>query len=180
MSFPDEIKGAVSALDHDTRWKIVELIQEKKRLAYTELFRYLKVRKGTLTHHLNKLMENGILDNYAGENFDDPYSSYYELSRFGKDFISGLLSSIQVSLPFQIPTRGYLPAISSVKINTKNQNAYYTLDVLHPKCLISKEEHAYRDRDDDNLVKTIIAASFSPEDFRIALKKGSIYVKAEY
>ena len=98
MSFPNEIKEAVSALDNERRWRIVELVQDNEELAYTELLRILDVRKGSLTHHLNILMEGGILDNYSKGGFGGPYSSYYRLSRFGRDFLAGLLSSVEFTI----------------------------------------------------------------------------------
>lgn len=96
MIIPEEIKEAISALDHTLRWRIVELLQERDESAYTELLGILNIPKGSLTHHLNKLMENGIIDNYSKEEFGGPYSSYYRLSSFGKDLIAGILSSIQI------------------------------------------------------------------------------------
>jgi DNA-binding HxlR family transcriptional regulator len=95
MIFPNEIKESVSVLDSDLRWRIIELIYEGD-LSYTELLRKLEIRKGSLTHHLNKLIENGILDNYSMKEFGDPYNSYYRLSSFARDLIDGLLSSIKV------------------------------------------------------------------------------------
>ena len=98
MMFPEEMKEAVSALDHDIRWRIVELIEETRGLSYTELLEALGIQKGSLTHHLNRLMEGGIIDNYSEKEFRGPYNSYYRLSRFGKDFLDGLLSSIEFTL----------------------------------------------------------------------------------
>lgn len=111
MIFPDEIKEAVSALNHDIRWRIVELIQEEETLAYTELLKKLNIQKGSLSHHLNRLMEAGILDNYAKEEFGGPYSSYYKLSRFGEDFVAGLLSSVEMTLFIEAPQRRIAPQI---------------------------------------------------------------------
>lgn len=96
MIIPEEIKEAISAIDHNLRWHIVELLQERNESAYTELLGTLNIPKGSLTHHLNRLMENGIIDNYSKEEFGGPYSSYYRLSDFGKDLVTGILSSIQI------------------------------------------------------------------------------------
>lgn len=111
MIFPDELKEALSALNHDIRWRIVELIQEEETLAYTELLEKLNIQKGSLSHHLNRLMEAGILDNYAKEEFGGPYNSYYKLSRFGKDFVVGLLSSVEMTIPIEAPKRRIAPEI---------------------------------------------------------------------
>ncbi len=92
---PNEIKDAVSALGHELRWCIVERLQQSD-LSYTELLRSIKVSKGRLTHHLNRLMESGLVDNFSQGYVKEPYSSYYRLSDFGKDFISALLISVEV------------------------------------------------------------------------------------
>jgi DNA-binding transcriptional ArsR family regulator len=96
MPIPEEIKEAISALDNNIRWRIVEMLQKREESAYTELLGVLNVPKGSLTHHLNKLMESGIIDNFSKEEFGGPFSSYYRLSSFGNDMINGILSSIQI------------------------------------------------------------------------------------
>jgi len=102
MLVPEEIKEALSALDHNIRWRIIEMIEENSEMSYTGLLKKLAVQKGCLTYHLNRLMETGVLDNYSREEFNGPYSSFYQLSPFGKDLIAGLLSSVQFTpLPYR-------------------------------------------------------------------------------
>ena len=122
--FPKEIKEAVSALDHDVRWSIIELIQKNEEMAYTELLRTLNIKKGSLTHHLNSLMENGLLDNYSKEKFSGPYSSYYQLSRFGKDLITGLLSSVQ--FPPVVKEKRRAPKIVEFRSHTPKNHIGYS------------------------------------------------------
>lgn len=88
-------------MNHKIRWRIVELLQETEKLAYTELLEELNISKGSLNHHLTRLMEAGIIDNYAEGEFRGLYSSYYKLSAFGTDFAKGLLSSVEVTIPIQ-------------------------------------------------------------------------------
>lgn len=107
LVFSDEIKEAVEALASEKRWKIIELLQESEGLAYTELLNCLGIQKGSLSHHLSKLMEAGIIDNYSQDDFRGPYFSYYKLSQFGKDVISGLLSSVEVPIITKI-TKSYV------------------------------------------------------------------------
>ena len=95
---PDEIKSAVSALSHNTRWNIIEVLQQSD-MSYTELLKTVDIQKGSLTHHLNKLMYAGLVDNYSQGKFSGPYNSYYRLSAFGKDFLEFLLSSVEVAIP---------------------------------------------------------------------------------
>jgi DNA-binding HxlR family transcriptional regulator len=105
MIIPEDVKTAVSALSHQIRWRIIELIQEHEKLSYTEMLQRLAIHKGSLTHHLNRLMEAGMIDNYSEDGFFGPFSSYYQLSPFGKDLLMGLLSSFQFKpIPIRIET----------------------------------------------------------------------------
>lgn len=150
MILPQEIKEAVSALDHHTRWRIIELIQSNQKLSYTELLQSLSVRKGTLTHHLNKLMESGIIDNYSGEEFSGPYTSYYELSRFGKDFLAALIS------PFKLRTLFRAVKTKDTSINIDKANKFNNTDfkLIDLQCSISKEYY-YQALDSENTVEPI-------------------------
>ena len=95
---PDELKVAVSALSHKTRWEIIEALQQSE-LSYTELLKTIDIPKGSLNHHLIKIMEAGLIDNYSQGEFSGPYSSYYRLSSFGKNILRSLLSSVEVVIP---------------------------------------------------------------------------------
>ena len=94
---PNELIRAVLALSHKTRWDIIAKLQQQQ-LSYTELLNNTGMRKGSLTHHLNKLMDAGLIDNFSQGTISGPYSSYYRLSRFGKDFLTSLISSIEIPL----------------------------------------------------------------------------------
>jgi len=136
MIIPEEIKDAVSALDHDLRWRIVELLQEKNESAYTELLEMLNIPKGSLTHHLDKLMENGIIDNYSKEEFGGPYSSYYRLSSFGKDIIAGILSSIQIEPVIQTKKEHAVREISTFETYESGRYADFSrLEEMLVRCL---------------------------------------------
>jgi DNA-binding transcriptional ArsR family regulator len=127
MIIPEEVKEAVSALSHRIRWRIVDLFLENESLSYTELLLRLKVRKGTLTHHLNRLMESGLIDNYSGEDFGDTFSSYYQLSSFGKDLVTGILSSVQFNvIPQRVEPREPEQLREPIHA-TAQQNTYLTL-----------------------------------------------------
>lgn len=135
--FPKEIKEAVSALGYNVRWSIIELIQKNEEMAYTELLRTLNIRKGSLTHHLNRLMETGIIDNYSKEEFGGPYSSYYQLSRFGKDLVTGLLSSIQ--FPLVVKEKRRAPKIVEFRAYTPKKHIGYSGQLPE---LLAKVSHA--------------------------------------
>lgn len=125
MVIPEEIKEAVSSLDYDLRWRLIELIQEKEELSYTELLRKLRVKKGSLSHHLNRLMEGGILDNFSKKEFGGPYTSYYKLSQFGRDFLDGLLSSVEFGLFLQPYERRARRPVRKYYLESAKQYAAY-------------------------------------------------------
>jgi DNA-binding transcriptional ArsR family regulator len=99
MPIQKDLKEAVAALDHPIRWHIVELIEDEGELSYTELLSRLRIRKGSLTHHLNRLMEGGLMDNFSKNELGDSYHSYYSLSRFGQDFVNSLEYSTAIESP---------------------------------------------------------------------------------
>jgi DNA-binding transcriptional ArsR family regulator len=135
MIFPDEINDAIVALANEKRRRIVEFLQESEEMAYTELLDRLDLRKGSLNHHLNKLLEAGIIDNYAQGDFAGPYNSYYKLSRFGKDMISGILSSVEVSIVTKTTTKpraeaAAIPSYASpIRINKFYKDEHFSADI---------------------------------------------------
>jgi DNA-binding transcriptional ArsR family regulator len=144
LIIPEEVKDTVSALDNDVRWRIVELVHENQNLSYTELLQRLWVRKGSLTHHLNRLMEAGILDNYSGENFGGSYTSYYKLSRYGRDFVAGLLSSVKVNLPFHRVASTDMMTLMKIKTCARRQNDYLISNFLQPRTVATRD-YEYED-----------------------------------
>ncbi len=101
--FPNETKRAVAAIDSDLRWKIVELLLSYKELSYTELLKKVGIPKGRLNYHLNQLKKGAILDNYAREDFETLYDSYYSISRFGHQFFQLLKRSMEPPTPHKVP-----------------------------------------------------------------------------
>ena len=91
---PVEIKSAVSALDNDHRWRILESLLTNEELSYTQILDILEIRKGSLTNHLKNLIFGNILENYTRQSIGERYDSFYKLTRFGKDLIDGLVGSL--------------------------------------------------------------------------------------
>jgi len=115
---PDEIKDAIKAINNKFRFKIIENIYQKGPLSYTELLNELKLRKGSLTYHLDALLEGGLLDNYPIDEIDSQYKSYYSLSKFGRDFLSALFSPFDYTIMKPVTTnmRYDVPHISKKDI----------------------------------------------------------------
>jgi predicted transcriptional regulator len=75
-------KKAVFALGHKQTWSIINILQQEKQLSYTELKAKTNMQKGSLNHHLNKLMDTGLVDNFSQDIISGPYKSFYRNSNF--------------------------------------------------------------------------------------------------
>lgn len=96
FKFPTEIKRAIHGLDNEQRWRILEVLIKGDELPYTHIHNKLGLKKkGLTTYHLNELSKAGIIQNFSKDEIRDRYSSYYEVSPFGKDLINGLLESLK-------------------------------------------------------------------------------------
>jgi DNA-binding transcriptional ArsR family regulator len=49
------------ALAHPMRIAIIELLEEKKKLSVTEIYKHLKIEQASASHHLNILKGKGVL-----------------------------------------------------------------------------------------------------------------------
>jgi DNA-binding transcriptional ArsR family regulator len=87
--FPEELRAGVVALSDHTREKILFTLMIGDR-SYTQLRNPLKVRKGSLTHHLKVLMKAGLVRNFSKGKFSGPYDSFYAITDFGRDLIQGV------------------------------------------------------------------------------------------
>jgi DNA-binding transcriptional ArsR family regulator len=113
---PEELKDAILALSHRTRLDIIAILQ-KSDLSYTQLLEKTGIQKGSLTNHLNKLMDAGLINNFSQGRFGGPYNSFYRLSRFGNDFLASLLSSIEIPTePSREKDDWYLRALHNVAV----------------------------------------------------------------
>lgn len=112
--FPEQIKTTVGSLKHPKQWRLLELlISNDSRLPYTQLRKSLNIDengKGDLNYHLNELEKNGWITNESDtdSSFDDRYSSYYVITKFGLKLIEGIMKSIS------------RPSAKSEKISTLN------------------------------------------------------------
>jgi DNA-binding transcriptional ArsR family regulator len=49
------------AIAHPMRIAIIELLEQKKKLSVTEIYRHLKIEQASASHHLNILKSKGVL-----------------------------------------------------------------------------------------------------------------------
>lgn len=91
---PREIVMAIKGLDNAIRFAILTLLSKHQELSFTELNDILKIKKGSLAHHLEKLMNAALVKNYSKKELKGPYESYYAPTEFGRIFLSAIFESL--------------------------------------------------------------------------------------
>lgn len=90
IDFPHLINLMIDGLNNKLRRQILIRIDESGPLAHKELLEKTGLDKGTLNYHLKILNSSGILTNYLDDNLDDNYSSYYDITHFGRKMIQAI------------------------------------------------------------------------------------------
>jgi DNA-binding MarR family transcriptional regulator len=95
FEFPSVIKRAVSGLDNELRWKIIESIVNKGDMSYSRLMSELKLdNKGLLNFHLKNLSKSALIERYEDLSNTSGDRSFYTISDIGKEIINGLLAGL--------------------------------------------------------------------------------------
>jgi DNA-binding transcriptional ArsR family regulator len=92
--FANPVVAVIEALASDVRRRILIELEEKRRLSYSEILLRTGLSKGALNYHLKTLASAGMTRNFI-DNQIEPYSSYYEVSEFGRNLIESLLDSFR-------------------------------------------------------------------------------------
>jgi DNA-binding transcriptional ArsR family regulator len=92
--FANPVVAVVEALASNERRRILIELEEKMRLSYSEILQRTGQSKGALNYHLKQLAAAGMIRNFIDGNME-PYSSYYEVSEFGRNLIENLLDSFR-------------------------------------------------------------------------------------
>ena len=77
---PAELIAPIKALSDQTRRKLL-LLLEKSPLSYSQIQSCLQIEKGTLNHHLRRLISAALIRNYGIDTPGTPYTSYYSTRR---------------------------------------------------------------------------------------------------
>ena len=93
--FPNPVVAVIEALDSSERRQILVELEEKGSLSYSEILQRTGLSKGTLNYHLKKLATAGMTRNFIQAENVEHYSSYYEVSEFGRNVIENLLESFR-------------------------------------------------------------------------------------
>ena len=92
--FANPVVAVIEALASDERRRILIELEEKRRLSYSEILQRTGLSKGTLNYHLKQLATAGMTRNFIDDRIE-PYSSYYEVSEFGRNLIENFLDSFR-------------------------------------------------------------------------------------
>jgi DNA-binding transcriptional ArsR family regulator len=99
---PIELRKAVKGFDHPYRQTIIAALAHGRNLSFTELAKLLKLSKGKLWHHLDILLNSGLVKNFSKAEFKGPYDSYYSLSSFGEAFVDSLFSVLRPEMKLDL------------------------------------------------------------------------------
>ncbi len=91
--FPEDFQLMLKALGHKTRVKIGILLLNKKSLSLLKIIDSLKIEKTLLLNHIKILELGGLVQNYLKRTESTREYSFYELTRFGRNIVTGLISN---------------------------------------------------------------------------------------
>lgn len=91
----NKVHWSAQALRNTTRQRIFELLSERNNCSFNELLSYLNIPRQKLAYHLQILTKYNILSNFYDKREGVKDHSFYELSGFGRELISGMTSSNQ-------------------------------------------------------------------------------------
>ena len=93
--FPEEIIISIKTLNGETRRKLVLSLLDKDARSYSQIKNEFNIKKGTLNHHLLRLVSAGLIRNFTRKVPESQYTSFYELTDFGRKFIGGLCQTLK-------------------------------------------------------------------------------------
>jgi DNA-binding transcriptional ArsR family regulator len=96
--FPSLIVRAIEALGDKNRRQILISLNNSCRLAYSQILQLTGLEKGTLNHHLEKLVSGALVRNFRGDSPASVYTSFYELSPIGHRLVDQIFGAFEPSI----------------------------------------------------------------------------------
>jgi len=125
--FPKAIVAAIDALADKHRRQILIHLKENGPLAYSELVTQTSLEKGTLNHHLEKLMAGALIRNFKGASPVNQYSSFYELSSIAIKLVDNVFNSFAFDDPSMDTIDSASEFASSLIVDDPNDESASTL-----------------------------------------------------
>ena len=96
---PSQLRRAIKALSEDARLAIVVVLLKNGEMTFSELSRVLNMSSSNLTHHLKKLIQAALIENFFQRKEDSDEYSFYRATLLAEDFTKNLLKSQEVVTP---------------------------------------------------------------------------------
>jgi len=96
---PSQLRRAIKALSEDARLAVVVVLLKNGEMTFSELSRVLNMSSSNLTHHLKKLIQAALIENFFQRKEDSDEYSFYRATLLAEDFTKNLLKSQEVVTP---------------------------------------------------------------------------------
>lgn len=96
---PSQLRRAIKALSEDARLAIVIILLKNGEMTFSELSRLLNISSSNLTHHLKKLIQAALIENFFQRKEDSEEYSFYRATLLAEDFTRNMLRSQQAVTP---------------------------------------------------------------------------------
>jgi len=96
---PSQLRRAIKALSEDARLAVVLVLLKNGEMTFSELSRVLNMSSSNLTHHLKKLIQAALIENFFQRKEDSDEYSFYRATLLAEDFTKNLLKSQEVVTP---------------------------------------------------------------------------------
>lgn len=93
FEIPGDFELCFKALSNKYRFALSLLLINEGKFSFSEICRILEREKSSVSNHLKKLELGGIVQNYLEKNEQTRDYSFYKITVYGREIISGLLKS---------------------------------------------------------------------------------------
>jgi DNA-binding transcriptional ArsR family regulator len=83
---PSQLRRAIKALSEDARLAVLVVLLKNGEMTFSELSRALDMSSSNLTHHLKKLIQAALVENYFQRREDTEEYSFYKPTLLAEDF----------------------------------------------------------------------------------------------
>lgn len=92
---PSQLRRAIKALSEDARLAVVVVLLKNGEMTFSELSRILEMSSSNLTHHLKKLTQAALIENFFQRKEGSEEYSFYRATLLAEDFTRNMLNSLK-------------------------------------------------------------------------------------
>jgi DNA-binding transcriptional ArsR family regulator len=96
---PSQLRRAIKALSEDARLAIIIILLKNGEMTFSELSRALTMSSSNLTHHLKKLTQAALIENFFQRKENTEEYSFYRATLLAEDFTRNLLQPQEAVTP---------------------------------------------------------------------------------